>query len=153
MRWLKLTGLLLLSWCVMVFSHEAGHIIGGWLCGAVLRDADLRPWALPHSRFDPDPYPLVTLWAGPILGAVFPVAAAAAIKRRWAWFVANFCLLANGVYLALGWISGGPHLDTSRLLAEGAAPVQIAIYCALTILLGYPRFRAGLIDVLSPTKD
>lgn len=149
MRWFKLVGLLILSWCVMVLTHESGHLIGGWLGGGTLRHADLRPWALPHSRFDPDPNALLTLWAGPVLGVVFPLAVAAVANSRWIGFVANFCLLANGTYLAVAWVSGGRHLDTARLLAEGAPPILIVAYCLLSIGFGYFRFRASCAEVLS----
>src|SRR5690606_36868535 len=115
MRWLRLAVLLITAWCVMVLSHEIGHLLGGWLGGGTLRQADLRPWALPHSRFEPDPHPLLTLWAGAIFGAVFPLAIAAAVRRDWVSFIAHFCLLANGCYLAAAWLDGGAHLDTTRL--------------------------------------
>jgi hypothetical protein len=39
--------LLVASWCVMTFTHESGHIVGGWLGGGTLKDADLLPWHLP----------------------------------------------------------------------------------------------------------
>ena len=109
----------------MTFVHESGHIIGGWCCGGTLKDADLWPWHLPYSLFDPDPRPLVTLWAGPILGVVLPTLLALVIRRDWAWFIANFCIIANGVYLAVAWWSGDRFLDTQMLLANGASPFAI----------------------------
>jgi hypothetical protein len=148
MRWSKLLALLAASWCVMVLTHEVGHIIGGKLAGGTLRHVDLRPWALPHSHFEPDPHPLITLWSGPIIGVLAPLVIAALLGWRWTWFIANFCLLANGTYLALAWADGGAHLDTPRLLAAGASPVQVLIYCAVTIGSGYLRFRASCIEVL-----
>jgi hypothetical protein len=84
----------------MTFTHETGHIVGGWCCGGTLTKADLLPWHLPYSIFDPDPKPLVTLWCGPILGVVIPLGLAIVIKRDWMWFIANFCIVANGAYLA-----------------------------------------------------
>ncbi len=152
-RILRLATLLLAAWCVMTFTHEAGHLIGGWIGGGTLRDVELRPWQLPYSLFQPDPHPRLTLWAGPILGVMAPLFAAAMICRRWACFIADFCLLANGVYLALAWFSGAPHLDTPRLLEEGAHPVAIAIYCVLTIGFGYVRFRRDCAQVLSETTS
>ncbi len=133
----------------MVLSHEIGHLLGGWLGGGTLRQADLRPWALPHSHFDPDPHPLLTLWAGPLFGIAFPLAIAAASRRDWVSFIAHFCLLANGCYLAAAWLDGGAHLDTTRLLAYGASPLEIIAYCVVTISWGYVRFRADCIAMLS----
>ncbi|QEG41811.1 hypothetical protein UC8_38380 [Roseimaritima ulvae] len=126
----------------MVVTHECGHLIGGLLGGATLTEVDLAPWRLPYSLHSPDPLPLVTLWAGPIVGVLIPVLVAAICRRLWVWFIADFCMLANGVYLALAWISGDRFLDTPRLLAAGAPPVTIVIYCVLTMGLGYWWFRS-----------
>lgn len=137
----KIAGLFIASWVVMTTMHEFGHLIGGRLCGATLVKHDLAPWRLPYSIHSPDPHPLVTLWMGPMFGAVAPLLIALVLRRRWAWFVADFCLLANGTYLAVAWWSGDPLLDTQRLLAADAHPATILVYCAVTIGLGYVWFR------------
>jgi hypothetical protein len=142
--------LLAVSWAVMTFTHEAGHVLSGWACGGALRHADLAPWHLPYSSFDPDPRPLVTLWGGPVLGAAVPLAAALLVRRGWMWFVAYFCVLANGSYLAAAWVSGERYLDTPRLLERGAHPATVAAYCVLTIGVGYVGFRRECVRVLSP---
>ena len=140
--------LLTVSWCVMTFVHEVGHIVGGWASGAILTDYMLWPWGLPYSFFSPDPHPLVTLWAGPILGVAIPLAIAAAMRHPTAWFIANFCLVANGAYLTFAWFAGDPWLDTPRLLSEGASPLMVALYCVLTISCGYFRFRSDCMRLL-----
>ncbi len=132
----------------MVFTHEIGHIIGGICGGGTLRSADLYPWRLPYSIFEPDPNPLVTLWCGPILGVLIPIGCALLIRRDWMWFIANFCLLANGLYIALAWISGDRYLDTIRLLDQGAHPLYIALYVVLTAGFGYIRFRRSCLQAL-----
>ncbi len=141
LRLLKILALLLASWCVMVLTHESGHVIAGWLTGGKLQQADLRPWHLPYSFFQPNPRPLITLWSGPLLGAIFPVLLALVFKRDWLWFIANFCLLANGAYLALAWLFPDPMLDTTKLFAHGAHPVTVALYSLVTIGFGYTGFR------------
>ncbi len=141
--------LLAASWCVMTVVHEMGHIICGWSCGGTLCEADVAPWHLPHSNFDPDPEPLVTLWGGPVLGAAVPLAVAAILRRGWLWFIAYFCLLANGSYLATAWVSGERYLDTIKLLQHGAHPATIVAYCVLAIGVGYVGFRRQCIRVLS----
>jgi hypothetical protein len=137
----------------MVVVHESGHIICGWLAGGTLQEADLAPWGLPHSRFDPDPFPLLTLWGGPILGVVVPLALAFAIRRNGFWFIAYFCLLANGSYLAIAWFTGEPNLDTSRLLQHGTSQISMVIYCGVTIIIGFVGFRRQCIRVLSVTNS
>ena len=148
-RWVEFGALLVASWCVMVFTHEAGHLVGGWLGGATLVEADLRPWRLPYSIHRPDPRPLMTLWSGPVLGVAMPVSAALTARHRWAWFVADFCVLANGVYLTVAWGSGDRFLDTPRLLNAGAHPATIALFCVATIAIGYVRFRVDCRRVIS----
>lgn len=112
----------------------------------------MAPWGLPYSRFDPDPKPLLTLWGGPVLGVVVPLMAAAVLRRGWAWFIAFFCLLANGLYLATAWVSGERNLDTARLLEQGVHPAAILVFCAVTITVGYVGFRRQCIRVLSTSK-
>jgi hypothetical protein len=133
----------------MTFTHEMGHVIGGTCCGGSLKSADLLPWHLPYSIFEPDPFPLVTLWAGPILGVLIPVLAAMLTQRDWMWFIANFCVLANGTYIAVAWFSGERYLDTPRLLENGASPVAVALYCLICIGIGYVAFRRSCIVALS----
>lgn len=144
------TFLIVVSWCVMALSHEMGHIVCGWLCGAKLIDADLLPWHMPYSFFEPDPTPLVTLWGGPVLGVLVPVIVAACVRKPIGWFVAHFCLLANGAYIAVGWFTGEQHLDTTKLLDHGAFQISIVTYCVLTIGFGYAGFRHHCIRVLWP---
>lgn len=152
-RVLRFILLLITSWMVMTLTHEMGHIIGGTCCGGILRSADLVPWHLPYSFFDPDPFPLVTLWSGLIFGALVPALVAMFVKRDWMWFIANFCVLGNGAYISTAWFTGDHHLDTARLLANGASPVTIAIYCVLTIGFGYVGFRRSCISALQPSTS
>jgi hypothetical protein len=144
--------LLTASWCVMTFVHESGHVVCGWCGGGQLQEADLAPWGLPYSRFEPDPHPLLTLWGGPVIGAMLPLVIAAIAKQRWLWFIAYFCLLANGGYLATAWISGERFLDTPRLLHHGAHPATIAAFCVVTISAGYYGFRKECTHLLSADK-
>ena len=141
--------LLLVSWVVMTFTHEIGHIIGGTCCGGTLRSADLWPWRLPYSLFDPDPFPRITLWSGLLTGVFVPVILAVLIQHKAMWFIAHFCVLANGTYIAIAWISGDRYLDTPKLLEHGASPVTILIYCVATIGCGYAGFRRACRQVLS----
>ena len=95
----------------------------------------------------------MTLWAGLIIGVLAPVAIAVIIQREWMWFIANFCVLANGTYIATAWFSGDRFLDTPKLLEHGASPTAIAVYCLLTIGFGYVGFRRSCISALSaPTQ-
>ncbi|NND98085.1 MAG: hypothetical protein HKN47_12230, partial [Pirellulaceae bacterium] len=105
-RFASLTLLLTWSWVIMTLAHESGHLLAGSLCGGSLSRVQLRPWSLPYSFFKPDPWPSVTLWAGPILGCLGPVVAASIWRRPGLWLIAWFCVLANGTYLLMGWYAG-----------------------------------------------
>ncbi|MCA9064676.1 MAG: hypothetical protein KDA96_16505 [Planctomycetaceae bacterium] len=140
-----LCALTAVSWITMTLTHECGHLIGGWFSGATLQQADLLPWHLPYSVFDPNPHPLLTLWSGPLLGILVPVGFAGLVRHERVWFIASFCVLANGLYLAVAWVSGDRWLDTTQLLEHGAAPVSIAMYCLFTISTGYYRLRRSFI--------
>lgn len=146
--WWRLTGLLLISWLVMTQLHEWGHIAAGLCSGGTLVDFDVWPWHLPYSFFEPDPYPLITLWAGPLLGIAIPMLAAAIIRSPSAWFVSHFCWIANGSYLALAWISGDRYLDTPKLLEHGASKWTIAFYCLITISVGYSGLKRSIRNTL-----
>lgn len=150
-----LVGLLVAGWCVMTVTHESGHILAGLLGGGTLVAFDLRPWSLPFSLFSPDPHPLVTMWAGPLLGALLPLGLALLLRQNWAWFIAAFCAVANGAYLATGWISGDTWLDTTKLLEHGAWPISIGTYCAATIGWGYPTLRREIVALFQvpPSPD
>jgi hypothetical protein len=137
----------------MISGHELGHILCGWSCGGKLQSADLLPWHLPFSIFDPDPRPLITLWGGPIIGVLLPVGIAWSAKQDSLWFIANFCLLANGSYIAIAWITGEPYLDTTKLLEHGAHPLSIGVYCLLTIGFGYAGFRRSCVQYLKPQEN
>lgn len=138
----------------MTFTHEMGHIAGGLGSGGRLQTADLYPWHLPYRIFDPDPRPLITLWCGPLLGIAIPLGVALLTKRDWTWFIANFCLLANGAYLTAAWFSGDRYLDTPKLLEHGASLLSIALYCLVTVGSGYVGFRRSCIRFLtSPHTD
>lgn len=145
---LAIVALLVASWVVMTTTHEVGHLIGGWISGGELQAFDLAPWRLPYSLHRPDPRPLITLWCGPIIGILLPAGIAAILRERWGWFVADFCLIANGCYLATGWYSGERYLDTSQMLQSGTPPAALAVFCGITILLGYTRFRRDCIMLM-----
>ncbi|NBC11070.1 MAG: hypothetical protein GVY24_04945 [Planctomycetes bacterium] len=103
-----LVSLPLLAWLVMMVFHEAGHVLGAWLTGGDVRRVVLHPLAFSRTDVNPNPAPGVVVWAGPIVGVALPLS----IWLLAAWrrlrvtpilrFIAGFCLLANGAYLAGG---------------------------------------------------
>ncbi len=133
--------LLVVAWLVMTVSHELGHIVADVCCGGTLQSYSLSPITLPYSIFNPDPSPLVPLWCGPLLGVLTPFVLALIFRKREFWFVAYLCILANGLYLAVAWVSGDRYLDTPKLLEHGAWPASVLAFCVITIIVGYIGFR------------
>ena len=150
-KWWTFTLYLAWAWTVMTVTHELGHVVAGLIGGGRLVELELRPWKLPHSIVGGDTIPLVTLWAGPVLGTLLPLVVAAIARREAVWFVAWFCVTANSVYLLLGYFSGEPELDSTRLLAAGAHPLQIGVFVIATLPIGYIRFRNGCVRLLDGT--
>ncbi len=140
---------LLWGWVVMTVSHEAGHVIAGAGGGARLVDWELRPWKLPHSLFANDGHRLTTLWAGPVLGCVVPLLVAAMVRRPACWFVAWFCVTANASYLLLGYFSGDPELDSTRMIRAGTPPIALLATVVVTLPLGYISFRKATVALMS----
>ena len=147
-RWIVLGLWAAAAWVVMTTTHELGHVIGGWLGGGKLVALEVAPWRLPYSLHAPDPHPRLTLWCGPLVGALLPFGISLLVRHAFVRFVGNFCLLANGLYLALAWWSGDQFLDTPRMLAAGVHPVWIVCFCAISIVVGYMRFRADCATIL-----
>jgi hypothetical protein len=70
------------------------------------------------------------------------------VRRAWAWLIAHFCILANGVYLGVAWISGDRFLDSAMMLEKGAHPAFLLLYCFITIPIGYAGLRRTCVNVL-----
>jgi hypothetical protein len=140
---------LLWAWVVMTLCHELGHVVAGTVGGATLTQLELRPWRLPHSLFAGDQNPLITLWAGPVLGCGIPLLVAAIARRPACWFVAWFCVVANASYLLLGYFSGDAELDSTKMIRAGTPPIVLLGVTVVTLPLGYTRFRRSCIDVMS----
>src|SRR5258705_5842286 len=98
------------SWLAMQVVHEAGHVLVARLTGAEVTKVALHPLIVSRTDLAENPHPLAVVWGGPLLGSLIPLAglAAASISRLPGVylfrFFAGFCLVANGVYIAVGWL-------------------------------------------------
>lgn len=145
--------LLVVAWMTMLMTHELGHIFAGYASGATLVAHDLAPWRLPYCIHAPDPHPDITLWGGPILGVALPIGLACLWKRDEAALIGNFCLLANGCYIAVGFTTDDRWVDTPRMLEAGVPQIHLIAYCFATIPLGYLRFRSSMVGLLTEPTD
>lgn len=96
------------SWLAMQAVHELGHVAGAAVTGGRVERVVLHPLAVSRTDVSPNPRPGVVVWLGPIVGCLVPLAlwratpAAYPFLRKLTQFVAGFCLIANGAYLAFG---------------------------------------------------
>ena len=103
---------MLLAWLWMQGVHELGHCLGAWSTGGRVEKVVLHPLAISRTDVDPNPSPLVVVWAGPVGGILIPLILWGGLLvclRSIAWFArffAGFCLLANGIYIGVGSVEG-----------------------------------------------
>ena len=103
-----IAGLAMCSWMGMMAVHELGHVIGAKATGGKVLRVVWHPLVFSQTVVDPNPMPLVEVWAGPICGIVVPLFAAGlahGMRLRLGYLFtlfAGFCLLSNGAYLGLG---------------------------------------------------
>ncbi|MDZ4689579.1 MAG: M50 family metallopeptidase [Planctomycetaceae bacterium] len=116
--------LLLLSWLLMQAVHELGHVAGAWAVGGTVQRVVLHPLTISRTDVVDDVRPLVTVWCGPIVGALLPLLGwwlSGRCRRpldQALRFFAGFCLIANGAYLAYGSFDGIG--DAGELLKHGS---------------------------------
>ena len=125
-------------WWLMMAVHEIGHVIGCLLSGATVEAVILWPWTISETMRSGSSAPLVDTWAGPVIGALLPVLLWLAV-RRWrngcrvgGW--AGFCLVANGIYLGVGWIDAVG--DAGDLLHLGMPAWLLAVVGSLGLVSG-----------------
>jgi hypothetical protein len=128
------------SWLAMQAVHELGHTVGAWLTGAEVIKVALHPGIISRTDMGHNPHPLLVVWAGPVMGAVLPLLAFLVAKAcRFSGvylfrFFAGFCLLANGVYIALGPAEGAA--DTGVMMQHGTPHWAMFLFGILTVSPG-----------------
>lgn len=95
-----------ICWLGMMLVHEVGHVAGAKLTGGAVTEIVWHPLVISRTDVDPNPSPLVVVWAGPLLGSLIPIIAWGIVVRwRDAFlirFFAGYCLIANGAYIGYG---------------------------------------------------
>jgi hypothetical protein len=141
LRAILIAATLLASWLGMQAVHEFGHVMGAWLTGGVVERVVLHPLTISRTDLSRNPQPLVVVWAGPVTGVVLPLAAwfvAVGSKSSGAFvlrFFAGFCLIANGLYIALGSLAAIG--DCGEMLRHGSAPWQLWLFGIITTPAGF----------------
>jgi hypothetical protein len=128
------------SWLGMQAIHELGHMIGAWVSQGSIERVVLHPLTISRTDLRHNPHPLLVVWAGPILGCVFPLLFWQ-VACWWKWsssfllrFFAGFCLLANGLYIGVG--SFDRVGDCGEMLRHGSSLWELWLFGALTAPTG-----------------
>jgi hypothetical protein len=137
------------SWLAMMMVHECGHALAAICTGGHVQQMVWYPTVFSRTDVNPNPKPLVVVWAGPVFGAVVPSLLAVCIwatRASFAYlvtFFAGFCLLANGLYIGVGRFEGvGDARDMLRL---GSWPWTLVGFGFLCTLGGF-----WLVNLASP---
>ena len=143
-----------LCWLAMMAVHELGHVVGAVATGGKVERVVLHPLTISRTDVSPNPWPLLVVWAGPIVGVLLPLAlllAARKGKLPWAYlvqFFAGVCLIANGAYVGIG--SFGKVGDAGDMLKHGSPLWLLWLFGVVTLPLGLylwnglgPRFGLG----------
>lgn len=129
-----------MSWLVIMAAHELGHVVGALVTGGTVERVVLHPLTISRTDVSPNPHPGVVVWLGPVIGCLLPVAAIALVPRRlnvlskMTRFIAGFCLVANGAYIAFGSVD---RVGDCGEMARTGTPAWIMVtFGCLAMLLG-----------------
>ncbi len=140
-RWLFAICIVPLCWLAMMAVHELGHVLAAWTAGATVEKVVLHPLAFSRTDVGPNDSPRWIVWMGPAVGVVVPILLWLLVRVLWPApaflfrFFAGFCLLANGLYLGVGWIDRVG--DAGDLIRLGTPPW-------LMMAIGFPLAASGL---------
>jgi len=128
------------SWLAMQAVHELGHVLGAAASGGHVERVVVQPLAFSRTDVSSNPHPLLVVWAGPVLGAALPLLVLLIARQLRApgvylfRFFAGFCLIANGIYIALGSIQR--LADAGDMLRYGSSRWQLILFGVLTVPFG-----------------
>jgi hypothetical protein len=136
-----LTLAIIFSWYGMMAIHELGHCLTAIATGGGVEKIHIPLKGYSLTEYTSRPSPLLTIWAGPIFGALFPllflptIGCLPRVGRHFILFFAGFCLIANGIYLGLG--SQLRVGDCEELYEYGAHAWQMILPGSLFTMLGF----------------
>jgi hypothetical protein len=123
------------AWLAMMAVHEAGHVLHAWATGGRVVRVELPLLGFSRTDVSPNPRPGAVAWGGAVWGCLLPLAAWAASPRKAQrvrlamQLFAGFCLIANGIYLGVGWIDGVG--DAGDLMRHGT-PAWVLVAFGMT---------------------
>jgi hypothetical protein len=70
---LLIVAFLPLCWLAMQAVHELGHFLGAVATGERVERVVLHPLTISRTDVSPNPFPLLVIWAGPVVGVLLPL--------------------------------------------------------------------------------
>ena len=147
--WLRATAAVAAAWAawwLMMASHEVGHLIATLLTGGRIDRIDLSPIGFSQTHLTRTPHPAIVVWAGPVFG-VLDALSGWLLARWWArsdetiaWmmpaftFLVGFCLIANGLYIGVGWFDRVG--DTGEMLRTGTPVAAMVAFGVVFTAIG-----------------
>ena len=141
-------------WLAFMAFHELGHVIAGFSTGGSVTKVVVHPFSISRTDVSPNPCPLVTVWAGPIIGVLIPIFLWGAFWKfriqvdYLARFFAGFCLIANGAYISIG--SFEKIGDAGDMMKHGSPTWLLWLFGIITVPVGFlfwhrlgPKFGLG----------
>ena len=141
-------------WLSFMAVHELGHIVAGLCTGGSVTKIVVHPLAISRTDVSPNPNPLITVWAGPIIGVLLPLAIWGVFSKfnmpgdYLARFFAGFCLIANGAYIGIG--SFENIGDAGDMMKHGSSIWLLWLFGIITVPIGFliwhrlgPKFGLG----------
>lgn len=141
------------SWFLMMAVHESGHAVAALATGGGVRQITLQPLSISRTDVDPNPYPLLVVWAGPAAGCVIPLLTLLfsrgkdGLRCHFAFF-AGFCLIANGAYIGGGAFD---QVGDCRVMLQHGSPMWllfafggVAVIAGFWVWHGIGSFRTYL---------
>jgi len=152
---LLIASVLALAWLWMQAVHELGHCVGAWATGGTVEQVVLHPLAISRTDVNPNPWPLIVAWMGPVFGVLLPVfiwGVFVAFCSPFAWlprFFAGYCLIANGIYIGVGSFEGIG--DAGDIVRHGSPVWVLWLFGLVTVPTGLslwnglgPHFGFGI---------
>jgi len=134
-----LVNTLITLWYGMMLTHETGHILAALATGGHIDYLAFPALGFSRTEISDNPHPLIVAWGGPGLGSILPLIATFAlrpfkIRTHLLDLFTGFCLLANGIYIAIG--SFDKIGDAGDLLRHGSPIWTLWLFGGLAIVAG-----------------
>ncbi len=155
--------LLGVCWFLFMAVHELGHIVAALMTGGTISRLILHPFTISQTDLSTNPYPLIVVWTGPVVGAFLPLAVWLVSKKfcvryrenQWLQhlqFFAGFCLIANGAYIGLG--SFERIGDCIQMLKHGTPIEVLWAFGIICVTAGfYVWHRLGSVSIFLAQPD